>query len=167
MKKTFSLLICSLLLSSCTNAKKNTIDEGELDKQIVQTKIMAISSSLESASFVYRAAYKNSEKPSEVNDHLYLYALSEIESLFNTYDMGGLNYKKDITSYRLISGDAIDSICIINKFLKKYQSHLEKKELAKRYATTLNKTFVLQREYLNLLKNDPDLINGSQCLKLN
>ena len=50
-----------MLLSSCSNAKKNTIDEGELDKQIVQTKIMAISSSLETASFVYRAAYKNSE----------------------------------------------------------------------------------------------------------
>ena len=116
MKKIFSLLICSMLLSSCSNAKKNTIDEGELDKQIVQTKIMAISSSLETASFVYRAAYKNSEKPSEVNDHLYLYALSEIESLFNTYDMGGIDYKKDITSYRLISGDAIDSMCIINKF---------------------------------------------------
>lgn len=46
MKKIFSLLICSMLLSSCSNAKKNTIDEGELDKQIVQTKIMAISSSL-------------------------------------------------------------------------------------------------------------------------
>ena len=111
--------------------------------------------------------YKNSEKPSEVNDHLYLYALSEIESLFNTYDMGGIDYKKDITSYRLISGDAIDSMCIINKFLKKYQNHLERKELAKRYDTTLNKTFVLQSEYLTLLKNDPDLINGSQCLKLN
>ena len=167
MKKIFSLLICSMLLSSCSNAKKNTIDEGELDKQIVQTKIMAISSSLETASFVYRAAYKNSEKPSEVNDHLYLYALSEIESLFNTYDMGGIDYKKDITSYRLISGDAIDSMCIINKFLKKYQNHLERKELARRYDTTLNKTFVLQSEYLTLLKNDPDLINGSQCLKLN
>ena len=75
--------------------------------------------------------------------------------------------KKDITSYRLISGDAIDSMCIINKFLKKYQNHLERKELAKRYDTTLNKTFVLQSEYLTLLKNDPDLINGSQCLKLN
>ena len=58
MKKIFSLLICSMLLSSCYKAKKNTIDEGELDKQIVQTKIMAISSSLETASFVYRAAYR-------------------------------------------------------------------------------------------------------------
>ncbi|NHB58969.1 hypothetical protein [Acinetobacter shaoyimingii] len=166
MKKKISLLICSLLLSSCSNAK-NAINEDELDKQILQTKIIAISSSLESASFLYRAAYKNSEKSSEVNDHLYLYALSEIESLFNTYDMGALDYKKDIKSYRLISGDAIDSMCIINKFLKKYQSHLERKELVKRYDTTLNKTFVLQSEYLNLLKNDPDLINGSQCLKLN
>ena len=51
--------------------------------------------------------------------------------------------------------------------MKKYQNHLERKELAKRYDTTLNKTFVLQSEYLTLLKNDPDLINGSQCLKLN
>lgn len=167
MKKIFPLLICSIFLSSCSNAKKDAIYENELDKQIVQTKIMAISSSLESASFVYRAAYKKAEKTSEINDHLYLYALGEMESLFNSYDMGSLDYQKEITSYRLVSGDAIDSMCIINKFLKKYQSNLERKELAKRYNTTLNKTFMLQSEYLNILKNDPDLINGSQCLKLN
>lgn len=167
MKKIVPLLICSLLLSSCSNAKKDAINEAELDKQIVQTKIMAISSSLESTSFVYRAAYKEAEKTSEINDHLYLYALSEIESLFNTYSMGSLNYQKDITSYRLVSGDAIDSICIINKFLKKYQNNLGRKELAKRYDETFNRTTNLQSDYLHMLKNDPDLINGSQCLKLN
>ncbi len=167
MKKIVLLLICSLLLSSCSNAKKSTINEDELNKQIIQTKIMSISSSLESASFIYRAAYKNAEKTSEINDHLYLYALSEIESLFDTFNMGSLNYEKDIKSYKLISGDAIDSICIMNKFLKKYQSNLGMKELAKRYDKTLDKTLSLQSEYLNLLENDPDLINGSQCLELN
>lgn len=167
MKKIVLLLICSLLLSSCSNAKNGTINEDELNKQIIQTKIISISSSLESASFMYRTVYKNAEKTSEINDHLYLYALSEIESLFNTYDMGNLDYEKDITSYRLVSGDAIDSICIINKFLKKYQSNLGMKVLAKRYDKTLDKTLSLQSEYLNLLENDPDLINGSQCLKLN
>lgn len=166
MKKLFLLLSCSLLLSSCSNAKDGMINEDELNKQIIQTKIISISSTLEAASFVYKAAYKNAETPSEINDHLYLYALGEIESLFNTYDMGSLDYQKDITSYRLVSGEAIDSMCIINKFLQKYQGNLERKELAKRYDTSLNKTVVMQDKYLNLLKNDPNLINGSQCLKL-
>lgn len=167
MKKLFPLFICSFLLSPCSNAKNSTINEDELDQQIVQTKIMSISSSLESASFLYRAAYKEAEKTSEINDHLYLYALSEIESLFNTYRMGGLNYQKDITSYRLVSEGAIDSMCIMNKFLKKYQGNLGRQALAKRHDETLNKTLLLQSEYLNLLKNDPPLINDSQCLKLN
>ncbi len=93
MQKLFCIILLACSMSSCSSAKDTRhISEAELDKQIVQTRIMAISSNIQLAGFLYKAAYKTADRPSDINDKLFIYALDTIESLFNSYDMGKLNY---------------------------------------------------------------------------
>ena len=170
MKGLLIILACSVFISACSNAKEpkksNNYSEAELDKQIIQSRIMATAESIQSSIFVYKAAYETADQTSEINDKLFVYALGEIESLFNSYSIGGLDYAQDLKSNRLISSEAIDSMCIINKFLDKYSKKLSNDKYREMYADTLFQTLKLQSHYINILTTNADPINDSQCLTL-
>lgn len=125
----------SLLTVACSQAntpKKDVITEGDVT-QASEASLYAQFNQLYYTKFLYKAAYNEADKVTETNDQLLSYATFLMHAVNTTYDSLNLKLNDDLDlmasgKKSKMSIDALDSLCVSNKYIEKYIKLKEKME---------------------------------------
>lgn len=168
MKIYLTILICTLLISGCSNAKDEiSVNSLKNDlKEVTIAKIQRDSMDIESSRRLYISAYNSSNNHSKVNDELFIYTLQKMSMLWATYQLMELDFTEDIQKTRMLTPLGVDGLCIMNKFLKKYQNHVDPK-FNDLITDDFNKAMLYQPLYEKRLSTIPDPLSENTCLSLN
>ncbi|WP_445116662.1 hypothetical protein [Acinetobacter sp. WZC-1] len=129
-----SIILSLSLTTGCTQANKsNEITEKDFE-QASEASLYAQFNQLYYTKYIFKAAYKDATQISETNDQLFNFAAFQMHSIQITYESLGINFENDLKLMSLgkkskMTIDALDSLCISNKFLKKYSKTKSEKNI--------------------------------------
>lgn len=166
MKLTLGLLLCTTLISGCSNAKDKVSAESLKNDlaEVTSAKIQRDSMDIESTRRLYLTAYKE-RSHSNLNDELFIYTLQKMSMLWATYQVMELDFAQDIQKTEIITPLGVDGLCIMNKFLKKYKNNLDPKfnDLTE---DDFNRAMQYQSLYEKKLSSMKDPLSENLCLSL-
>ncbi|MDR2248609.1 hypothetical protein [Acinetobacter sp.] len=123
--------------------------------------------------FFYKSAYHEANKVTETNDQLLNYATFLIHAINTTYDSLNLKLSDDLDLMAAgkkskISIDALDSLCVNNKYIEKYLQIKEKSgSKVSTEAKKLSKeALVLQPKVEKIIMRTDLPLNDIECKKL-
>ena len=166
MKLPLTLLLCSMFISGCSNAKDKITAESLKNElsEVTAAKIQRDSMDIESTRRLYITAYKE-KNHSQLNDELFIYTLQKMSMLWATYQVMGLDFEQDIQKNKILTPLGVDGLCIMNKFLKSYKNQVDSK-FNDLITDDYNKAMQYQPLYEKRLSNMSDPLSENLCLSL-
>ncbi|MDC4879836.1 hypothetical protein OFM99_01010 [Acinetobacter baumannii] len=175
MKSKLCIILMSLLTVACSQAntpKKDVITEADVT-QASEASLYAQFNQLYYTKFLYKAAYNEANKVTETNDQLLSYATFLMHAVNTTYNSLNLKLNDDLDlmasgKKSKMSIDALDSLCVSNKYIEKYIKLKEKngskvsaeaKELSK-------EALALQPKIEKIIMKTDSPLNDIECRKL-
>lgn len=174
MKSKLCIILLSLLTVACSQVppQKHGITEADVT-QASEASLYAQFNQLYYTKFLYKAAYNEADKVTETNDQLLSYATFLMHAVNTTYDSLNLKLNDDLDlmasgKKSKMSIDALDSLCVSNKYIEKYIKLKEKngskvsaeaKELSK-------EALALQPKIEKIIMKTDSPLNDIECKKL-
>lgn len=162
-----AILLFSIALVGCSHAddisqkeRENTISE------VLKSRTIAIADDISQSRRLYITAYNTISNKSEMNNELFIYTVRKVESLIGNYEVDHDSFKNDISTNRRISLEAIDGLCIMNKFIQKYSTLIDFKKTPQSIQEDTKKSLEFQPLYIKRLNEDKDHLNQLKCLTL-
>ncbi|ENU21892.1 hypothetical protein F993_03821 [Acinetobacter proteolyticus] len=162
-----AILLFSIALVGCSHA--NDISQKERENEIsdvLKSRTTAISDDISQSRRLYVTAYNTIDNKSEINNELFIYTIRKVDSLIGNYEMDHDSFKNDISVNKYISLEAIDGLCIMNKFVKKYTGIIDLKKTPQSIQEDTEKSLEFQPLYIKRLNEDKDHLNQLKCLTL-
>ncbi len=135
MKSKLCIILLSLLTVACSQVRpqKHGITEADIT-QAYEASLYAQFNQLYYTKFLYKAAYNEANKVNETNDQLLSYATFLMYAINTTYDSLDIQLNDDLDlmasgQKSKMSIDALDSLCVSNKYIEKYIKLKEKAEV--------------------------------------
>lgn len=123
--KSLTILSLSITIISCSHAKNTSQQarENEISK-VLTSRTLAISDDINQSRKLYITAYNAIESKSEINNELFIYTVRKVDSLIGNYEIDQNSFENDIKVNKNITLEAVDGLCIMNKFLQKYSKFI-------------------------------------------
>lgn len=123
--KSLTILSLSITIISCSHAKNTSQQarENEISK-VLTSRTLAISDDINQSRKLYITAYNSIESKSEINNELFIYTVRKVDSLIGNYEIDQNSFENDIKVNKNITLEAVDGLCIMNKFLQKYSKFI-------------------------------------------
>jgi len=157
-----SMLIVGYSHADSENQKKREI---EISKELI-TRTMSIADDISQSRKLYIAAYNTINSKSEMNNELFVYTVRKVENLIGTYEVDNDNFENDIKHNKKITLEAVDGLCIMNKFIQKYSIFIDLEKIPESLQKDTKKILKYQNLYIQRLNEDKDYLNQLKCLNL-
>lgn len=82
------------------------------------------------------------------------------------YETDKDSFENDINANKKISLEAVDGLCIMNKFLQKYSTLIDLKKAPPSIQESTRRALSYQPLYLKRLSSDKDYLGQLQCINL-
>lgn len=135
MKSKLCIILLSLLTVACSQVRpqKHGITEADIT-QAYEASLYAQFNQLYYTKSLYKAAYNEVNKVTQTNDQLLSYATFLMYAVNTTYDSLDIKLNDDLDliasgQKSKMSIDALDSLCVSNKYIEKYIKLKEKTEV--------------------------------------
>ncbi|WP_375586679.1 hypothetical protein [Acinetobacter baumannii] len=174
MKSKLCIILLSLLTVACSQVRpqKHGITEADIT-QANEASLYVQFNQLYYTKSLYKAAYNEVNKVTETNDQLLSYATFLMYAVNTTYDSLDIKLNDDLDlmasgKKSKMSIDALDSLCVSNKYIEKYIKLKEKngskvsaeaKELSK-------EALILQPKIEKIIMKTDSPLNDIECKKL-
>lgn len=165
--KSLTILSLSITIISCSHAKNTSQQarENEISK-VLTSRTLAISDDINQSRKLYITAYNSIESKSEINNELFIYTVRKVDSLIGNYEIDQNSFENDIKVNKNITLEAVDGLCIMNKFLQKYSKFININKIPPNLQKDLNRTLSFQPAYLEKLSTSKDYLGQLKCLEL-
>lgn len=167
------LILLLGLMTGCTQAhQQNEITNKDFE-QASEAALYAQFNQLYYTKYIFKAAYKEATQISETNDQLFNFATFQMHSIQTGYDSLGINFEDDLKAISLgkkskMTIDALDSLCVSNKFIEKYsQLKLQKNSnISDDQKELVKNSLSEQQKIKDIMKNIDNPLNDLMCKNL-
>lgn len=162
-----TIFLFSAVLIGCSHAdnSKQQNRENEISNNLT-SRTMAISDDIAQSRRLYISAYQNINSKSDMNNELYIYTIRKIDSLIGNYEVDQDNFENDIKNNKKISVEAVDGLCIMNKFVEKYSTFINMNNVPESLQQSMKEALKYQPIYIKRLSTDKDYLGQLECLNL-
>ena len=162
-----TIFLFSAVLIGCSHAdnSKQQTRENEISNNLT-SRTMAISDDIAQSRRLYISAYQNINSKSDMNNELYIYTIRKIDSLIGNYEVDQDNFENDIKNNKKISVEAVDGLCIMNKFFEKYSTFINMNNVPESLQQSMKEALKYQPIYIKRLSTDKDYLGQLECLNL-
>ncbi|HFG6907743.1 hypothetical protein ACNQOT_16815 [Acinetobacter baumannii] len=165
--KRLAILLFSVAMVGCSHADNTSTKEKEerIGNELTSRTITLADEISKSRDF-YSSAYRNINSKSEMNNELFIYTVNKIDSLIGSYEMNQDSFEKDIQANKKMAIEAVDGLCIMNKFIQKYSTLVDMKKAPPSLQEDTKRALSYQPLYLKRLSSDKDYLGQLQCINL-
>ncbi|MBU3096745.1 hypothetical protein KPE82_14130 [Acinetobacter baumannii] len=165
--KHLAILLFSVAMVGCSHADNTSTKEKEerIGNELTSRTITLADEISKSRDF-YSSAYRNINSKSEMNNELFIYTVNKIDSLIGSYEMNQDSFEKDIQANKKMAIEAVDGLCIMNKFIQKYSTLVDMKKAPPSLQEDTKRALSYQPLYLKRLSSDKDYLGQLQCINL-
>lgn len=165
--KRLSLLIFSVVLVGCSHANNTSQKEREAEiSSALTSRTLAIADDIAQSRRLYKTAYSTINSKSEVNNELFIYAIRKVDTLLGNYEVDKDSFENDIQANKKITIDAIDGLCVMNKFIQKYSTLIDLTKAPPSIQDGVKRTLSYQPLYLKKLSSEKDYLSQEECINL-
>lgn len=155
--KRLTILLFSVTFVGCSHADNSSVEEREAEiTKALASRTLAIGDDIAQSRRLYITAYNTINTKSEMSNELLIYTVHKIDSLIGNYETDKDNFKNDINVNKKISLEAVDGLCIMNKFLQKYSTFIDLKKAPPSIQESTKRALSYQPLYLKRLDSDKD-----------
>lgn len=157
-----------MTIVGCSHA--NTPSQSDREKEISEaltSSTIAIADDVSQSRRLYLSAYNTINSKSEMNNELFVYTVRKVEALIGNYEVDHDSFENDIKTNKKISLEAVDGLCIMNKFIQKYSAFIDLNKTPVSIQEDTKKVLQFQPLYIERLSKDKDHLNQLTCLKMN
>lgn len=166
MKCILTFILCVVFVGcGHANNKSQQLREDEIS-QALASRILAIGDDIAQSRKLYISAYKTISNKSEMNNELLVYTVRKIDSLIANYEVDNDSFENDIIVNKKITIEAIDGLCIMNKFIEKYLTLIDLNKVPIDFQGDIQRVLKYQSNYTKRLSEDKDHLNQLNCLSL-
>ncbi len=160
-------LFISMLMVSCSFANSENQQKREIEiSNELRSRTMSIADDISHSRRLYMAAYNTVSSKSEMNNELFIYTLRKVENLIGSYEVDNDNFENDIKNNKKITLEAVDGLCIINKFIQKYSKLIDLEKAPESIQEDTKKVLKFQNLYIQRINEEKDYLNQLNCLSL-
>ncbi|CAP00796.1 hypothetical protein ACYQIL_001303 [Acinetobacter baumannii] len=165
--KNLVIFLISLAMVGCSHADNSSLKEreAEISKELT-SRTLAIGDDIAQSRRLYITAYNTINTKSEMSNELLIYTVRKIDSLIGNYETDKDSFENDINANKKISLEAVDGLCIMNKFLQKYSTLIDLKKAPPSIQESTKRALSYQPLYLKRLSSDKDYLGQLQCINL-
>lgn len=170
--KLFIVFILSIFISACGQAKEpkeKLEDIGQAFDKSKEASIYAMYNQFILTNSVFKAAYSEADRQSKTNDALLDFAGAQINIIKVNYEALDKNLLEDLESLAsgkrsIITVQAVDGMCVNNKFIKKYSKAVDFNKFPKYVKEYSEQALSLQPKIEEILEKEAQSpIGGSIC----
>ncbi|ENU4317692.1 hypothetical protein ACFH26_002288 [Acinetobacter baumannii] len=174
MKSKLYIILLSLLTVACSQVRpqKHGITEADIT-QAYEASLYAQFNQLYYTKSLYKAAYNEVNKVTQTNDQLLSYATFLMYAVNTTYDSLDIKLNDDLDliasgQKSKMSIDALDSLCVSNKYIEKYIKLKEKNgsEISAKAKELSKEALILQPKIEKIIMKTDSPLNDIECKKL-
>lgn len=166
------IILLSILISACSQAKESKSNMNEIGQAFDRSKeatIYALYNQFILTNSVYKAAYNEANKNSMTNDALLDFASTQINIIKLNYNALDRNFEDDLDALAsgkksLITVQAVDGMCVNNKFIKKYSKIANFEKIPSHVKQYSLEALALQPKFEKILGSEAQSpLGGSIC----
>lgn len=155
--KRLTILLFSVTFVGCSHADNSSVKEREAEiSKALASRTLAIGDDIAQSRRLYITAYSTINTKSEMSNELLIYTVHKIDSLIGNYETDKDSFENDINVNKKISLEAVDGLCIMNKFLQKYSTFIDLKKAPPSIQESTKRALSYQPLYLKRLDSDKD-----------
>ncbi|HGF9412202.1 TPA: hypothetical protein ACJETM_001056 [Acinetobacter baumannii] len=129
-------------------------------------RTLAVADDIAQSRRLYITAYNTINTKSEMSNELLIYTVRKVDSLIGNYETDKDSFENDIIANKKITLEAVDGLCIMNKFIQKYSSLVDMKKAPPSLQEDTKRALSYQPIYLKRLSSDKDYLSQLQCINL-
>lgn len=151
----------------CSHADSGNQQKRKIEiSNELRSRTISIADDISQSRKLYIAAYNTVNSKSEMNNELFVYTVRKVENLIGTYEVDNDNFENDIKHNKKITLEAVDGLCIMNKFIQKYSIFIDLEKILESLQKDTKKILKYQNLYIQRLNEDKDYLNQLKCLNL-
>ncbi len=151
----------------CSHADSENQQKRKIEiSNELRSRTISIADDISQSRKLYIAAYNTVNSKSEMNNELFVYTVRKVENLIGTYEVDNDNFENDIKHNKKITLEAVDGLCIMNKFIQKYSIFIDLEKIPESLQKDTKKILKYQNLYIQRLNEDKDYLNQLKCLNL-
>ncbi|MDC5315367.1 hypothetical protein OHW94_07650 [Acinetobacter baumannii] len=165
--KRLAILLFSVTLVGCSHADNSSLKEREAEiSKALTSRTLAIGDDIAQSRRLYITAYNTINTKSEMSNELLIYTVRKIDSLIGNYETDKDSFENDINANKKITLEAVDGLCIMNKFIQKYSTLIDLKKAPPSIQESTKRALSYQPLYLKRLNSNKDYLGQLQCTSL-
>ncbi|MDC5191579.1 hypothetical protein NRA34_17225 [Acinetobacter baumannii] len=165
--KNLVIFLINLAMVGYSHADNANLQEREVEiSNALTSRTLAIADDIAQSRRLYITAYNTINTKSEMNNELFIYTVNKIDSLIGSYEMNQDSFEKDIQANKKMAIEAVDGLCIMNKFIQKYSTLVDMKKAPPSLQEDTKRALSYQPLYLKRLSSDKDYLGQLQCINL-
>ncbi|MDC4879835.1 hypothetical protein OFM99_01015 [Acinetobacter baumannii] len=165
--KRLAILLFSVALMSYSHADNTSHKEREAEiSNALASRTLAVADDIAQSRRLYITAYNTINTKSEMSNELLIYTVRKVNSLIGNYEIDKDSFENDIIANKKITLEAVDGLCIMNKFIQKYSSLVDMKKAPPSLQEDTKRALSYQPIYLKRLSSDKDYLSQLQCINL-
>lgn len=165
--KRLAILLFSVALMSYSHADNTSLKEREAEiSNALASRTLAVADDIAQSRRLYITAYNTINTKSEMSNELLIYTVRKVDSLIGNYEIDKDSFENDIIANKKITLEAVDGLCIMNKFIQKYSSLVDMKKAPPSLQEDTKRALSYQPIYLKRLSSDKDYLSQLQCINL-
>ncbi|WP_336169533.1 hypothetical protein [Acinetobacter sp. 161(2023)] len=165
--KRLAILLFSVALMDYSHADNTSQKEREAEiSNALASRTLAVADDIAQSRRLYITAYNTINTKSEMSNELLIYTVRKVDSLIGNYETDKDSFENDIIANKKITLEAVDGLCIMNKFIQKYSTLIDLKKAPPSIQDSTKRALSYQPIYLKRLSSDKDYLSQLQCINL-
>ncbi|MHC3044040.1 hypothetical protein ACWPO1_00260 [Acinetobacter nosocomialis] len=165
--KRLAILLFSVGLMSYSHADNTNQKEREAEiSNALASRTLSVADDIAQSRRLYITAYNTINTKSEMSNELLIYTVRKVDSLIGNYETNKDSLENDIIANKKITLEAVDGLCIMNKFIQKYSTLIDLKKAPPSIQDSTKRALSYQPIYLKRLSSDKDYLSQLQCINL-
>ncbi|UGQ29055.1 hypothetical protein [Acinetobacter calcoaceticus] len=165
--KRLAILLFSVALMGYSHADNTSQKEREAEiSNALASRTLAVADDIAQSRRLYITAYNTINTKSEMSNELLIYTVRKVDSLIGNYETDKDSFENDIIANKKITLEAVDGLCIMNKFIQKYSTLIDLKKAPPSIQDSTKRALSYQPIYLKRLSSDKDYLSQLQCINL-
>ena len=165
--KNLGILVLSMTIVGCSHANNTSQQDRENEiGEALTSRTLALADDISQSRRLYISAYNTINSKSEMNNELFIYTVRKIEALIGNYEVDNNSFENDIKANKNITLEAIDGLCIMNKFIQKYSTLIDLNKTPVSIQQDSKNALKIQPLYIERLSKDKDYLSQLSCLSL-
>ncbi len=165
--KRLAILLFSVALMDHSHADNTSQKEREAEiRNALASRTLAVADDIAQSRRLYITAYNTINTKSEMSNELLIYTVRKVDSLIGNYETDKDSFENDIIANKKITLEAVDGLCIMNKFIQKYSTLIDLKKAPPSIQDSTKRALSYQPIYLKRLSSDKDYLSQLQCINL-